>query len=266
MSLLDEAKAALAALDAANRSFAARYPGPSPERQPVHTVYGGAHLFKAETPGRLGALALEALATYGRDAVELALGVGFIENAAALGAGAEALAFEYAEDASALRRSNPDAWLACAVFERVKQKLSREPVEDFRIDFEDGFGARSDAEEDETVRSAALELAKAMAARSLPPFIGIRVKCFNVEWAARGARTLELFLGTLLAATSGKLPENFLVTLPKVTIAEQPRTLVRLFEVLERRHGLAPGALRMELMVEQTQALIGPDGRCPLPD
>jgi citrate lyase beta subunit len=266
MSLLIEAKAAFAALDAANRSFAAKYPGPSPERQPVHTVYGGAHLYKAETAGRLGALALEALSTYGRDAVEFALGVGFIENTAALGAGAEALASEYADNAGALRRSNPDAWLACAVFERVKQKLSREAVEDFRVDFEDGFGARSDAEEDETARTAALEMAKAVAATALPPFVGIRVKCFNAEWAARGARTLELFLGTLLAATSGKLPENFLVTLPKVTIAEQPRTLVRLFEVLERRHGLEPGALRMELMVEQTQALIGPDGRCPLPD
>jgi hypothetical protein len=266
MSLLDEAKADFATLDAANRSFAAKYPGPSPERQPVHTVYGGAHLYKAETAARLGELARDALSAYGRDAVEFADGVGFINNPAALGAGAEALASEYAEDAAALRRSNPDAWLACAVFGRVRDKLEREPVEDFRVDFEDGFGARSDAEEDAAARSAALEMAEGMAAKALPPFIGIRVKCFNAEWAPRGARTLELFLDTLLGATGGALPQNFVVTLPKVTIAPQPRTLVRLFEVLERRHSLPPGALRMELMVEQTQALIGPDGRCPLPD
>jgi hypothetical protein len=68
-----------------------------------------------------------------------------------------------------------------------------------------------------------------------------------------------------LAETRGELPPNFVVTLPKVTLPEQPRTLVRLLEILEKRHQLAPGALRFELMVETTQALIGPDGYCPLP-
>jgi hypothetical protein len=82
----------------------------------------------------------------------------------------------------------------------------------------------------------------------------------------RGARTLEIFLRELLAATEGRLPDNFIVTLPKVTIPEQPRALVRLFELLEKRHALPAGCLRVELMVELTQALIGPDGRCPLPD
>ena len=56
-----------------------------------------------------------------------------------------------------------------------------------------------------------------------------------------------------------------MVTLPKVTLAEQPRTLVRLFELLETRHHLAPGTLRLEIMIETTQALIGADGRSPLP-
>jgi hypothetical protein len=139
-------------------------------------------------------------------------------------------------------------------------------VEDFRIDFEDGFGARSDAEEDATAKDAARETARALVQRILPPFIGIRVKSFNEEWAARGARTLEIFLDDLLAATGGRLPDNFVVTLPKVTIPEQPRTLVRLLELLERRHGLPTGRLRIEIMVELTQALIGLDGRCPLPD
>ncbi len=85
------------------------------------------------------------------------------------------------------------------------------------------------------------------------------------EWKARSVRTLEIFLDTLLGETGGQLPANFVVTLPKVTVAEQPRTLVRLFEILERRHGLAAGTLRMEIMIEITQAIIGADGRSPLP-
>src|SRR5829696_10478168 len=53
-----------ARLSEANREFAARYPGESFRRQPVHTVYGGAHLFKSDTTVRLGALARRALETY----------------------------------------------------------------------------------------------------------------------------------------------------------------------------------------------------------
>jgi citrate lyase beta subunit len=265
-SLVTEAKPAFATLAAANRVFAEKYPGPTPDRQPAHTFYGGAQLFRAETTSRLGQLALESMQVNGRDAVEFAQGVGFIKDPAALAAGAAALTRDFRSDAAALRVKNPEGWLACAVYERVVQKLEREAVEDFRIDFEDGYGARSDVEEDETAANAARELARALRGGMLPPFIGIRVKSFNEEWAVRGARTLEIFLSELLTATEGQLPEHFVVTLPKVTIAEQPRTLVRLCELLERRHGLPTGRLKLELMVEQTQALIGPDGRCPLPD
>ena len=31
---------------------------------------------------------------------------------------------------------------------RVVDKLKREPIEDYRLDFEDGYGTRPDAEED----------------------------------------------------------------------------------------------------------------------
>ena len=261
-----ENSAPFARLAEKNRAFALQYPGPTPDRQPVHTVYGGAHLFRAETAQRLGGLALDALTTYGGDPLELAVGAGYLKDPTALGASADALAREYASDPVALRRQNPAAWLAWAVHERVRRKLEREPVEDFRIDFEDGFGARPDAEEDAVAKQAAIQLAGALARGILPPFIGIRIKSFSEEWAARGARTLEIFVRELLAATGGALPQPFLVTLPKVTIAEQPRALVHLLELLEASHGLAPGTLRVELMVEQTQALIGPDGRCPLPD
>jgi citrate lyase beta subunit len=241
MSLLTEAAPALEALAAANRKLAATYPGERPARQPIHTVYGGAQLYKAETTRRLGELARASFETFAPTPQALAEGVGLSPSLMA------------------------DAALTEIVYQRVKAKLQREAVEDFRIDFEDGFGARSDAEEDETAVRAAGELARAMRDGVLPPFIGIRIKSFGEEWARRGARTLELFVDNLLAESGGVLPDNFIITLPKVMIPEQPRTLVRLLELLEARHGLAAGSLRFELMIETTQALIGPDGYCPLP-
>ena len=258
----------LEALGQANRAWARLYPGDPPARQPIHTVYGGAHLYKAETTRRLGELALRQMARYAPDAVALARGVGFVPAATFDGPGApDAAALRAAFGGTRRRcaRQSPQAWLAFTVHERVLAKLRREPVEDFRIDFEDGYGARSDADEDATAVAAAREVARGLAEGLLPPFIGIRIKSFGAEWQARGARTLEIFVDTLLTATGGRLPDNFVVTLPKVTIAEQPRTLVRLCERLEARHGLPAGALRIELMIETTQALLGPDGRSPLP-
>jgi citrate lyase beta subunit len=240
MSLITEATDLFDALSLANRKLSVAYPGDRPARQPIHTVYGGAQLYKAETTRRLGELALASFATFAPTPTELALGVGF-------------------------QSRGSSTWLIDTVYARVKAKLEREAVEDFRIDFEDGFGARPDAEEDDTAVRAAGELARAMKEGLTPPFIGIRIKSFSEEWAQRGARTLELFLDTLLSATGGALPENFVVTLPKVTIPEQPQTLVRLLELLEQRHGLPSGALRFELMIETTQAVVGPDGYCPMP-
>ena len=265
MTLTTLAASHLTALGAANRAFSSVYPGDRPARQPVHTVYGGAQLYKAETTERLAELARASLHAYAENALEFATGVGFLAPAALLGLDASSLAERYHTDPETLRRESPAGWLAQTVYERVQAKLAREAVEDFRIDFEDGFGARPDAEEDETAERAAAELARAMHEQRTPPFIGIRIKSFGEEWKLRGARTLELFLDALLSATAGALPENFVVTLPKVTIPEQPRTLVRLFEILEQRHHLPTGSLRFELMVETTQALIGPNGYCPLP-
>jgi hypothetical protein len=261
----DDAAPHLERLGEANRAFTRLYPGEAAARQPVHTVYGGAHLYKAETTSRLGELALRSLQSYAPDAIALARAIGFVSTAAFDDADPAALREAFARDAAAFRRDHPGAWLAFTVHDRVLAKLRQEPVEDFRIDFEDGYGARADADEDATAVAAAQEVARGLAAGLLPPFIGIRVKSFGEEWKGRGARTLQIFLDTLLSATGGRLPDNFVVTLPKVTIAEQPRALVRLFEILERRHRLPAGSLRMELMIETTQALLGPDGRSPLP-
>jgi hypothetical protein len=243
MTILDEAASEMSALSEANQRFMAAYPGERAARQPVHTVYGGAQLYRAETTQRLGQAAQRALAKYARDAEDFA--------------GAVALTAPASVDR---------AWLVNTVYERVLQKLEREAVEDFRIDFEDGFGARPDAEEDATAVRAAEELARAMTAGLAPPFIGIRIKSLGEEWKRRAARTLELFLDTLLTCSGGVLPQNFVITLPKITVIEQPRLLVKLLDSLERRHGLATGALRLELMVETTQSLFDANGRLALPE
>ena len=100
--------------------------------------------------------------------------------------------------------------------------------------------------------------------KTIPPFIGIRIKPFTEDLKERGVRTLDIFLTTLLEKTNGRLPPNFVVMLPKVTIPEQVVTLVRLFEIIEKKCGLSPGELKMEMMVEATQIIMDEEGRNPL--
>src|SRR5688500_18517789 len=128
--LSDEAKAHLDALGAANRSFARSYPGDSPLRQPVHTVYGGAHLYRADTTVRLGELARAGMAAYARDPIELGRGVGFLPAGAVDGVDVAELSRRFERDPSSLRAVAPQLGLACTVFQRVRDKLAREPVED----------------------------------------------------------------------------------------------------------------------------------------
>ncbi|MCH7525112.1 MAG: phosphoenolpyruvate kinase, partial [Bacteroidetes bacterium] len=157
------------------------------------------------------------------------------------------------------KKGNP-AWLSLAVYNKVIEKLQTEAVEDFRIDFEDGFGNRSWQEEDETAVFTAKELAKGMAGKTISPFIGIRIKPFTEDLKKRGARTLDIFISTLLKETHGILPNNFVVMLPKVAIPEQVTALVQFFEILEKENGLPANSLKMEIMVETTQAIMGEDG------
>jgi len=219
-----------------NLAFARAFPGEGGARQPVHTVYGGAQLFRSDSTGKLGAVALRALEEYAPEPAALVEALGI------------------------------PAALADAVHGRVLEKLRREPVEDFRIDFEDGYGNRPDAEEDGHAVSVAGEVAAGMGAGTLPPFLGIRVKPLNEELRGRSIRTLDLFLTALAEATGGALPGGFVVTLPKITIPEQVDFFAGVLETLEPRLGLERGALRFELMVETPQAIIGPDGRCGLPE
>jgi hypothetical protein len=223
-------------LAAANRAFMARYPGETNRRQPVHVVYGGAHLFRADTAQKLGALALRSLN-------------------------------EYAPNSDVLNEALEIPWsrtFASTIYERVTAKLRREPVEDFRLDFEDGYGHRADSEEDAHAAVGAAEVASGLEAGTLPPFLGIRVKPLNEDLRTRSIRTLDIFISSLVARTGGKLPANFVITIPKVQIAAQVAAAARACAALEKRLGLSGGTLRLELMVETPQSIIGADGWCPL--
>jgi citrate lyase beta subunit len=263
----DSTREISARLTEANRETAARYPGESFRRQPVHTVYGGAHLFKSDTTQRLGALARRALDSYAPDFASFAraLNLPGSEELPSSVAGDSAVREQIERDEEAFRREHAGVWLAYKVYARVSEKLRREAVEDFRIDFEDGYGNRPDAEEDGHAESAAREVAGGMKAGTLSPFIGIRIKPFTEELYARSSRTLDIFLSTLLEETGGSLPENFFVTLPKITTPEQVSTLAELFDLFERARGLEAGALKMEMMVETTQSIINHRGESALP-
>ncbi len=132
----EEVQMVLAQIAEANRDFAKRFPGDSDRRQPVHTVYGGAQVFRSDTAPRLGALARRSLEEYAPEAGDFARALGL------------------------------PGTLAATIYDRVAEKLSREPVEDFRIDFEDGYGNRPDAEEDGHAESAAVEVARGLDGRN----------------------------------------------------------------------------------------------------
>jgi citrate lyase beta subunit len=147
----------------------------------------------------------------------------------------------------------------------VIDKLSQEPVEDYRIDFEDGFGHRSDEEEDRYAQRAADEVATALAGHVLPPAIGIRIKPLNEDLKRRSLRTFDLFLTRLLDRTDGTLPPNFVVTLPKVTCPEQVAAMASACDAFEYWRDIPKGQLRFEIMIETTQSIFAGDGTIALP-
>jgi hypothetical protein len=229
----------------ANEEFTRHYPGESGRRQPLHTVYGGAHLFKSDTATRLGSLARRSLDQFAPDFLSFARALelpGSEELPDSMDEANELVSFLKNESERA-SKENKGAWLAYTIYRRVTEKLQREPVEDFRIDFEDGYGNRPDEEEDGHAVSAAAETAEGSKSGSLPPFIGIRIKPFNEELRARSFRTLEIFVSTLVDLNKGRLPDNFVVTLPKITIPEQVSALATFLAQLEKETDLAEGSL-----------------------
>ena len=217
-----------ALLAAADRALAEGYRGDRPGRQPVHTVYVPADRFQPELAAQWGQAALAALAD---------CAPGPAEFGAAM---------------------NLRAGLAAEVLPLVQAKLAAEPVEDLRLDFEDGYGNQGEGPEDADARTAAVSLAAAVAAGTAPPFTGLRCKSLEAATRRRAVATLDVFLGALLS--HGPLPEGFVITLPKVSSADQVRAMVHLCGRLEEAHGLEPGRLRFEVQVETPQLVLGADG------
>ncbi|MFF0266352.1 DUF6986 family protein [Kribbella sp. NPDC004536] len=195
-------------LAAADAALTADYRGDRGVRQPVHTVYVPADRYAADTVADWGAQARTALDEHPEFAKELDL---------------------------------PDD-----VYDRVRGKLEREPIEDLRIDFEDGYGNRPDDEED------AAAIAAAQVAQQTP-YYGLRIKSLEAPTRRRGVRTLDLFLEHL-----GEVGDGFVITLPKVTSVEQVSAMVYVLEILEQKHQLPQ--LKFEIQVETPQAILGADG------
>lgn len=214
-----------------DRLLTSAYPGESVARQPVHTVYVPADRYAPQLTAQWGEQASAAVDAFG----------GAAALTAALGVSDE---------------------LVPSVAARVADKLVAEPIEDLRLDFEDGYGSRDDAEEDHHALAAASALARAVASGQAPPFAGIRFKCFESATRARGLRTLDLFVGGLLA--EGDLPDGLVLTLPKVSTVAQVEAMVFACERLEAVHSLPHGRLRFEVQMETPQLILAADGTVPL--
>ncbi|GHD12384.1 DUF6986 family protein [Zhihengliuella salsuginis] len=232
--------AALAACDrrlaAADELLAAGYPGDDGRRQPVHTVYVPADAYRPSLAGEWGRSALEAAdAAGGLEALARRIGVG---------------------------DQHDDGGSRTAVLAGlVEAKLRDEPIEDLRIDFEDGFGDRGDEAEDAAAVAAGQAVSADVAAGTAPPFIGIRFKSLEAPTRRRGLRTLDLFLAALLE--SGPLPQQLVLTLPKVTSVDQVEAMADVVERLETAHALAPGTLGFEVQMETPQLILADDGTVP---
>ncbi|MEO5902876.1 MAG: phosphoenolpyruvate kinase [Gemmatimonadaceae bacterium] len=218
-----------AALREANLAFSESHQGEGQGRQPVHTVYGGAQLFAADSVPKLGSIALRAMTQYMGEPATLGRALGIADHPA-----------------------------LATIDRRVRDKLAREPIEDFRIDFEDGYGNRPEAEEDHHAAVVAEEISMGMAAGTLSPFIGLRVKPLNEEMRVRSIRTLDIVVTKLVE--NGGLPERWIVTIPKVTILEQVDYTVAVLRQLEHKLGLADGTLLFELMVETPEIIMDSKG------
>jgi citrate lyase beta subunit len=219
---------------AAEADHRRRFPGADRVRQPLHTLYVPGDRVSPTTTVEFGSEALRLLETHAPDAASF-------------------------EDAFGV-----DAAVAERVRARVHAKLEREPVEDLRVDFEDGYGARRGDEEDRHAEEAARALHTARETGAAPASYGLRVKSFTDGMQARSIRTLDGFLTALIEAAGG-LPDGFVVTFPKVTTPEHVAIFAEVLERLEVGLGLPDATLRFEVQVETPWSVIDPDGSVAAP-
>ena len=202
----------------ADAALVAQFPGDQAGRQPIHTVYVPADRYHSALVPEWGATALAALDER------------------------RALFAELVGDDE--------------VVDRVRGKLAAEPIEDLRIDFEDGYGGREDPVEDGDAATAGAALARSLGEGEAPPFSGIRIKSLEAPTRRRAVRTFVAFIDALAGAGGGL--DGFVTTLPKVTSVEQVEAMVHLCERAEA--ALDAGRLRFEIQVETPQSILSPDG------
>lgn len=256
-ALTDEVLTAIdASLAATDELLERRYPGDRDIRQAVHTVYVPADTYTPELPARWGQQAFDAVEQHGgmrRLAEQVITAAG---SEPGLVARADA-APDSDDDGSALAAE------AEALAAAVERKLRTEPIEDLRIDFEDGFGDRPDDEEDRWAQQAADEAVDGLRVETAPAYIGIRFKCLEAATRRRGLRTLDLFVSRLITSW-GSVPEQLVLTLPKVSTPDQVTAMVTACRTIESSLGLSEGAIGFEVQVETPQIIQAADGTVPL--
>ncbi|MEJ7861174.1 MAG: hypothetical protein WKF90_06000 [Pyrinomonadaceae bacterium] len=235
-------------------------------RAPVHVVYGGAHLFKSNTPQKFGKIALGSLAKFAPNFAQFAQAM-WLKGADTLPHSDNVIAdleFQLIENVEKVKRENFPAWTAWTIYQKMSEKLRTEPIEDFRIDFEDGYGIRSDKEEDSHAANASGELAEAFLHNTITPFSGFRIKSFAPETYRRAIKTLDLFLTNFVEKSGGRIPENFVVTLPKIMRADEVAALAELLGEFETQHNLPKHSIKIEIMIETPQAIVSEKGEIVL--
>ena len=139
----------------------------------------------------------------------------------------------------------------------VRDKLRRQPIEDLRADFEDGYGVRPDADEDKDVRKVTQVFWHLHAEEDSPGRYGVRFKSLEAPTRRRGIQTLARTLDQMRELVGD---DELVVTLPKVTSEAQVQALVAVLERLEKQVSSTSRGQRFEIQVETPQTVLGPDG------
>ncbi|HUE96771.1 MAG TPA: hypothetical protein VMN39_08930, partial [Longimicrobiaceae bacterium] len=151
--------------------------------------------------------------------------------------------------------------LVAEIHERVSIRLAETPVQDLRIDFEDGSAPRSEDAEDEDSVRCGRAMAEAGARGELPAGWGLRIRSAARATRARALRTLDRFVESFLEHSGKDAFHGFVVTLAKVIDPAEVEALASHLGRREREWGLAPGSVRLELMAETPESIVNPRGR-----
>lgn len=217
----------LSSLDGVDRDFE---PNPVWLKQPLHTVYVPADRVDRELSARWREQAVSFIDACG----------GLQELADIAGIPAE---------------------LREAVCQAAARKLDAQVIEDLRIDYEDGYGYRKDAEEDTVARNGGKAGAQILLSEAGPDRVGLRIKPFDSRGAHRSVRTLRLFLESFLSVPGAReRVQDIRVTFAKVMRGIQMTTLDQVCKELEHVHRLEEGAIGVELQVEVPQVIAQGEG------